>query len=325
MEFIYQANDRFFLEALNTLVQRMQTEDDYVVADPRTCIVNAAELGGEARVRLTLPARRKEFGGKHPVVLARLPAEKHHWQAAAAVMADWVVSPTKRSPQRTYDREVHFFKSAEVKQRMGESRSTQPLHLGIISPGGSSGGLGRRILSPFHAPITMRAAFLPTADQPLGPTEAFVNPTTGDVVLPEVPEIARSRGFPAQIAQSGRARWLWDLAESFFGRTIGAEHAVLMVVIEARLLVPASAQSPQRARSALAQKATGGKKQQKRVRFSTSTEEKGYESAGSGGSDASAGDSVALGEGCEHVARLELSMTEIKKLRCNSARVVTEG
>jgi len=201
MEFIYQANDRFFLEALNTLVQRMQTKYDYVVADPRTCIVNAAELGGEARVRLILPARRKDFGGKHPVALARLPAEDHHGQA---VMADWVVPPTKRSPQRTYDGEVHFFKSAEVKQRMGESRSAQPLHLGIIASGGSSGGLGRRILSPFHAPITMRAAVLPIADQPLGPTKAFVDPTTGDVVLPEVPEIARSRGFPAQLARSGQ-------------------------------------------------------------------------------------------------------------------------
>jgi len=279
------------------LVQRMQTKYDYVVADPRTCIVNAAELGGEARVRLILPARRKDFGGKHPVALARLPTEEHHEQA---VMADWVVAPTKRSPQRTYDGEVHFFKSAEVKQRMGESRSAQPLHLGIIASGGSSGGLGRRILSPFHAPITMRAAVLPTADQPLGPTEAFVDPTTGDVVLPEVPEIARSRGFPAQLARSGQVGWSWDLAASFFGRAIGAEHAVLMMVTAARLLVPASAQSPQRARSALAQKAAGGKKQQKRVRFSTSTEEDGYESAssvGSGGSDASAGDRIASGEG----------------------------
>ena len=62
MEFIYDANDSLFMEALNTLVQRMQTKYGYVVADPRTCIVNAAELGGEARVRLILPARRKDCG-----------------------------------------------------------------------------------------------------------------------------------------------------------------------------------------------------------------------------------------------------------------------
>ena len=76
---------------------------------------------------------------------------------------------------------VHFFKSAEVKQRMGESRSAQPLHLGIISAEGTSGGLGRRILSPFHAPITMRAAVLPTADQPLGPTEVFRHDLAADL------------------------------------------------------------------------------------------------------------------------------------------------
>ena len=132
MEFIYDANDSLFLEALNSLVQCMQTEYDYVVADPRACIVNAAEMGGEARVRLILPARRKDYGGKHPVALARLPAGAQH---AQAVMADWLMPPSKRSPQRTYDGEVHFFKSAEVKQRMGESRSAQPLHLGIISSG----------------------------------------------------------------------------------------------------------------------------------------------------------------------------------------------
>jgi len=202
-------------------------------------------------------------------------------------MADWLVPPSKRSPQRTYDGDAQFAKSAEVKRRMSESRSALPLYMGIISSGGCAGGLGRRILSAFHASGTMRAAVLPAADQPLGPTEAFVDPSTGDVVLPEVPEIARSRGYPAQLARSGQAGWSWELAASFFGRAIGAEHAVLMVVTAARLLIPASAQPPQRARSAIAQKAAGGKKQQKRVRFNTGTEENGYESTGSVGSEGS--------------------------------------
>ena len=160
MEFIYQANDSLFLEALNTLVQRMQTKYDYVVADPRTCIVNAAEMGGEARVRLILPARRKDYGGKHPVALACLPAGAQH---AQAVMADWLVPPSKRSPQRTYDGDAQFAKSADVKRRMSESRSALLLYIGIISSGGCAGGLGRRILSAFHASGTMRAAVLPAA------------------------------------------------------------------------------------------------------------------------------------------------------------------
>jgi hypothetical protein len=78
-----------------------------------------------------------------------------------------------------------------------QPRSSQPLVLGYIPPG----GLGRRVVSAEHPSPTMRATmFNNVADQPLGATEGRFDDRIGRPYIPEVAEIARERGFPSNIA-----------------------------------------------------------------------------------------------------------------------------
>ena len=325
MEFIYSEEDPAFQEALKELKAKLEVEYDYIVAEPSECVVNAAEVGGEDRVRLILPARAVEVHGTNPVGIARLPAGVTHTQA---VMADWLVPAAARGSIQKYSGPVRWLQSEQALQSRKSARGSFQVTLGAVR----QGGLGHRVMSPYHAWPTIRATTLDNRyRQPMGPTEGFQEPVTGKIVLPEREEIMRIRGYPAQVATTNGKAWSWQTTASFAGRGVGAEHAVVGIVSLVRLLQGCNLKKgPTEHQQGQADTAPP-RRRVVRMRGVTATNgqrsrslEPGYSSGGSGGSQASVRTDLSM-DGRDHVQRVELSQADWQALKIHERSLVAEG
>ena len=314
MEFIYSANDPRFLEALERLVKKLRHKYRYEVGEPKECVLNAAEHGGEDRVRLVLPARAEEVGGKHPVCLLRLPDGAEHPQS---VMADWLVPRAQRDERREFAGRVSWHTWAVEQEKKGV-RGPRQLTVGSVPPG----GLGRRVMSPFHAWPTIRATvFESVARQPMGPSEAFVDPRSGKVVLPESSEVMNIRGYPRQVGQGAKGKpWSWGKTMSFMGRGIGAEHAVTGIISLLRMRVGTSAEPKEMSKTLVTFAEEVRRRGRRDAGRASEVSDAGYKSDAS----LSARSEMSM-DGREHVQKLVMDRDQVNRLTIGGNLVVEDG